>query len=291
MRLIGHLATESSARTFGDYLYSQEIDNHVEFEKEGGWAVWITDEDKIPQASSILKDFDLDPQNAKYRAGAKQAAQRRADEARKKEEYLKRVRDVSSISRPLAEYGFGPVVLVLMLISTVVFVLTRFGTEPQVVSVLFISGYFDSGLTEIRHGQVWRLITPMFIHFNALHIIFNLLWLRDLGGMVEIRHGWWGLLRMVLVLSAVSNLVQYFLGGPVFGGMSGVVYGLLGYVWLRGKFDPASGFFLHSITVAMMIGWFVLGFSGILGPIANWAHAGGLVTGMAWGYLASQRGA
>ncbi len=302
MRLIGHLSSESLARTFGDYLYSQHIDNHIEFEKDGGWAVWINDEDKIPQATSILKDFDQDPNHAKFRSGVKEAAQRRAEEARKQEEYRKRVRDVSSIRRPLAEYGFGPVCLSLMVISAVVFVLTRFGASAtETVPWLFVSSYIPgdrtftgliSALTELGHGEIWRLVTPIFIHFGLFHIFFNLWCLRDFGGMVEIRLGSWRLLRMVLALAIVSNLVQYFAtGSPVFGGLSGVVYGLLGYIWMRSKFDPASGFFLHPITVVMMIGWFFLGFfPQVLGiPIANGAHAGGLVMGMAWGYLASLR--
>jgi GlpG protein len=71
--------------------------------------------------------------------------------------------------------------------------------------------------------------------------------------------------------------------------MSGVIYGLLGYVWLRGKFDPASGLFLHPSTVTMMIIWFFACFTRWLGPIGNWAHAAGLVMGMAWGYLSSLR--
>jgi GlpG protein len=288
MRLIGHLTTEPLARTFGDYLYSLQIDNHIEFEKDGGWAVWISDEDKIPQAASILKDFAQAPQDAKYRSGAKQAAQRREDQARKEEEYRKRVRDVSTLRRPLADYGFGPVGLSLMIISVVVFLLTRFGTQPETVRWLFMSEYHNSYLMEVRQGQIWRLFTPIFIHGDPLHILFNLLWLRDLGGAVEVRHGSWRLLRMVLVLALGSNLVQYIFVGPAFGGMSGVVYGLLGYVWLRGKFDPASGFFLHQITVVMMVGWLFLGLTGVMN-MANGAHAGGLVMGMAWGYLASRR--
>jgi len=71
--------------------------------------------------------------------------------------------------------------------------------------------------------------------------------------------------------------------------MSGVVYGLLGYIWIRGKFDPASGLYLHSSTVVMMLLWLVAGFTGWLGPIANGAHLGGLVMGMAWGWLSSLR--
>jgi GlpG protein len=92
-------------------------------------------------------------------------------------------------------------------------------------------------------------------------------------------------------LGACSNLAQFYVGhnNPVFGGMSGVIYGLLGYVWLRGKFDPGSGLYLHSSTVTMMIVWFFFCYTGFVGRIANTAHAVGLGMGLAWGYLSSLR--
>jgi len=92
----------------------------------------------------------------------------------------------------------------------------------------------------------------------------------------------------VLGFSGFSNLVQYAWGGPNFGGMSGVVYGLLGYIWVRGKLDPGSGLYLHQTTVIMMLVWLAFGFTGIL-SIANGAHLGGLVVGLGWGYLSSLR--
>ena len=66
--------------------------------------------------------------------------------------------------------------------------------------------------------------------------------------------------------------------------MSGVVYGLLGYIWMRGKFDPGSGLYLHPSTVTMMIIWFFACFTPIIPNVANAAHAAGLVIGIAWGY-------
>jgi GlpG protein len=85
----------------------------------------------------------------------------------------------------------------------------------------------------------------------------------------------------------ISNLAQYLGKGPLFGGMSGVVYGLLGYVWMKGKNDPASGLFLHPQTVTMMLLWFFLGFTPVLPNIANITHGAGLFLGCAWGYLSS----
>jgi membrane associated rhomboid family serine protease len=172
--------------------------------------------------------------------------------------------------------------------------MSRFGNDNERIMDLFITNFgeggWDRSLPEIRHGEVWRLLTPMFIHFNAIHIICNMLWLRDLGSMIEGRQSSLHLAIMVVIIAAFSNLGQFYVTGyPGFGGMSGVVYGLLGYVWLRGRFDPASGLFLHPTTVTMMIIWFFACYTGWLGPIANTAHAVGLVMGMAWGYLSSLR--
>ena len=137
--------------------------------------------------------------------------------------------------------------------------------------------------------RVWRLITPIFIHFDPLHILFNMMWLFDLGSMIEGRQSSWRLAILVVAIAAGSNLGQFWLSGPVFGGMSGVVYGLLGYIWMRGKFDPGSGLYLHPSTVMMMIVWFLACFTPLIPHAANGAHAVGLIMGLAWGYFSSLR--
>jgi GlpG protein len=296
--MIGHLATEMSARTFGDYLYVQGIENRVE-NQEDGWAIWVTDEDQLAGAARLLESFRANPADPRFQAKARSAENLRAEEEKRQEAYRKRLRDRRHLFRPLTAYGFGPLTFALIVISAIVFFVAKFGMEPQRVMALAITSYsfedtsgppWDSSLPEIRHGEVWRLITPIFIHFHILHILFNMLWLRDLGSMIEGRQSSTYLLALVLVIAAGSNLAQFYFGhAPNFGGMSGVVYGLLGYVWIRGKFDPASGLFLHPSTVTMMLIWLVACFTGILGPIANYAHLVGLMMGAAWGYLASLR--
>ena len=133
---------------------------------------------------------------------------------------------------------------------------------------------------EVRQGQVWRLITPIFIHFGLLHILFNLWWLKDLGSMVEACQSKRQLLLLVVVIGIASNLGQYFWAGPGFGGMSGVVYGLLGYIWIRGKLDPGSGLFLNQVSLIIMLAWFFACLVGVIPHVANGTHVVGLVGGV-----------
>jgi GlpG protein len=297
MRLIGHLTEESAAQAFADYLYVQGIENQLENDKNDGWGIWISDEDKIARATDLLTAFQQNPTDPKYKKEAQSAAELRAQEQKDQENYRKRLRTRSHLFRPLTGYGFGPVTFVMILISVVVFFLSRFAENLEAIRGLFISGYiieirslsWSAIPPEIRHGEIWRLITPIFIHMGILHIFFNMLWLRDLGSMVEGHQSSLHLVIFTLIIAACSNLAQYYVSGPVFGGMSGVVYGLLGYVWIRGKFDPASGLFLHPYNVMMMLIWFFACLINVIPHVANTAHAVGLGMGMAWGYLSSLR--
>jgi GlpG protein len=296
MRLIGHLSEETAAQTFADYLYVQGIQNHIEHEKETGYGVWVSDEDLVGRATELLKEFQGNPKDAKYRTEAKNAADKR-DQAQKDEEaYRRKLRNRKHLFRPLTPYGFGPLTFVMIVASLAVFAWSTYGHDMEPLRNLFMTGSTGAGikaLPEIRHGEFWRLFTPMFIHWSWIHIICNMLWLRDLGSMIEGRQSSLHLLVIALVIAGLSNLGQFYMSGPSFGGMSGVVYGLLGYIWIRGRFDPASGLYLHSSTVTMMLIWFFLCIASNFFPmalmpnIANTAHAVGLGTGMAWGYLSS----
>jgi GlpG protein len=141
----------------------------------------------------------------------------------------------------------------------------------------------------VLRGEVWRLVTPIFLHFGIWHLLFNLLWLFQLGSMIERRLGTGTLAAVVLGTAALSNLAQALVSGPNFGGMSGVVYALAGYVWMRGKHDPNADVYLDPQSMQWLLIWLVLCFTGLLGPVANTAHVVGLVAGAVWGRLAAWR--
>jgi len=290
MRVIGYLPTEASARTFGDYLYVQGVENQIEEQKAQSWSIWVKEEDQIETATRLLAEFQANPADKKYHSQAKAASGLRAAEAKQEEAYRKKVRDRQELFRPITGYGFGPLTFGLIVASVVVFILSSLDESSRLLRMLTITNSPFGILPEVRHGQVWRLITPIFIHFGILHILFNMFWLRDLGSMIEGRQSTGFLALQICVIAAGSNAAEYFVNHTAaFGGMSGVVYGLLGYIWIRGKLDPASGLFLHPTTVMMMLIWYVLCWTGLLGSVANIVHTVGLLMGMAWGYLASQR--
>jgi membrane associated rhomboid family serine protease len=189
--------------------------------------------------------------------------------------------------RNFARLGSAPPLTVaLAAVSVVVSAASRLGSSLYVLTPFLIATPGSRGLADVQSGEAWRLLTPIFIHFGILHLVFNMMWLWDLGGLLERRRGTGRFGVFVVVVGVASNLAQYLVvGSPFFGGMSGVVYGLLGYIWMQGKYNPRFGYVLHKHIVTMMLIWYVLCWTGLLGPIANWAHTAGLAIGVAWGFL------
>jgi len=174
----------------------------------------------------------------------------------------------------------------LIAASAVIALLSGLGEDYRVLQFLFISEY-RSGLPEIFGGQLWRLLTPMFIHFGILHFIFNMMWLYDLGSSIEQRQGMGRMAILVLVTAVLSNLAQFAWGGPGFGGMSGVVYGLLAYAWVQEQYNPRAGITLHQQIAIWMLAWFVICWLGLVGNVANMGHTVGLICGAGLGLLFS----
>jgi GlpG protein len=151
--------------------------------------------------------------------------------------------------------------------------------------------YFVPLLDSLQQGQVWRLVTPMFIHFGILHLAMNGLWFWELGRRIEMRQGRWQLLGLTLLFSAVSNVIQYLFSGPsLFGGLSGVLYGLLGHIWMFQWLAPTPLYRMPKGVLVMMLVWLLLCLSGLVsllgfGQIANGAHVGGLLVGCCSGLL------
>lgn len=296
MRLVGKLEDEDLARAFSDYLTQLNIENQIAIESDGTCEIWVISEDDVKSAEQLLSKFLESPDGDEYKDVSKKAKKIRK-QTRKEEKQQPPPVDVRTkiFSKGATATSIGSVTLFLIIVSVTVSLLSGLGQNFDFLRKFFITNIVREGdyiswypgLREIGEGQFWRLLTPIFIHFGIMHLLFNMLWLRDLGSMVENRKGSWFLGIFIVIVASISNLTQYLISGPAFGGMSGVVYALLGYIWMKGKYDPNSNLYLHKVTVYMMIGWFFLCFTGLMGDIANAAHTAGLVIGVVWGFLSS----
>lgn len=297
MRLIGQLDNAAHARALGDFLTVQGIANEMEAERDGTYAVWIVDEDQLESARKHFERFRQSPAAPEFQGQEPQANEIRRAEQAANTKVKERTFNRRNLFANLSSYGVGPLTFGLIAISIYVAVVSRIGRNLEPIQPLFITSYevvggfvrWQPGLPEIRHGEIWRLLTPMFIHFGEMHILGNMLWLFSLGSLIEARLSSGRLALLVVVIAVASNFGHYVVSGhPTFGGMSGVVYGLFGYVWMKRKFDPVSGLFVDQQNVVLMMVWFFLCFTGLLGPIANTAHTVGLVMGVVWGWSSAR---
>ena len=300
MRSIGEINNEEQAKRFGDYLLANNIPCDIEDEEDGIWSIWVHDDDQIEKAETELAKFNQDPKDSRYKKAETKAEKIRLDNEKADKEAAKRQVEVrtqtwnSSESTPHLTYA-----LIAACVGVFIALQTDMGNSLK--QTLSISSYeIDGnsvkwpGLADIRQGEWWRLVTPIIIHLGWLHIIFNMMWLHQLGKMFEYTHGALKLIVFIIVTGVLSNLFQYadfasslFGRGPTFGGMSGVVYALAGYCWIRGRLVPFSDIELPPETMKFLMIWFAICFLPFL-PIANGGHTGGLLAGLAIGWISAQ---
>ncbi len=282
MRKVGDFKLEKEALVFWSFLSKEKIDSSLE-EKEGeeGYEIWISDEDQINEASFHYQEFLKNHDDPKFKVKLKDKRKPESLPESKKSGFKQYNLGNKWRSQ---EKSPGVVTLALIITSVAVFLISGMGKNTQVIGPFFISEEINGGLDEIISGQFWRLITPIFLHFNLLHILFNCMWLHSLGSQIEKKKGTKFFITFILCTAIVSNLSQFLITGPAFGGMSGVVYGLFGYVWIKSRLDPGDGFYIDPVIAMIMLGFFLVCFTGAFGGVANWAHAGGLIVGLGWGY-------
>ena len=113
-----------------------------------------------------------------------------------------------------------------------------------------------------------------------------MIWLYTLGRQCELNLNKIRFLFLILAISGISNSAQYY-WEPwiIFGGMSGVVYGLFGFIWVNSKFDAWGPYIIRPAEIWILIGWLFLSMTGVVGSVANAGHVMGLVSGSVVGYV------
>lgn len=273
---IGRLPNSRAAQAFVDYLKGKHIDCQIEPLMQGVAILVIHDKD-VEQARKEFAHFITHPYDSKYL----QASWEHGDTHTKL--------DYGAPSLQLFTQfitGAGPITLIIFALCSVIFAAMNLGFANPTYEAL---SYFGA-VPNADFSQFWRVFTPSLLHFSAMHIIFNLLWWWYLGGKIETRIGTAPLLILLLVAGTLPNIVQYYVSGPHFGGLSGVVYAVAGYTWVMGMRKPAAGIGLPPSYMGFMLIWLALGFTDVLGiSVANGAHIGGLIIGLAQGLLDSRK--
>ena len=269
------LPRDTDIRTLRQALWAQRI-GHRFTEEEDAQVLWLADPRQHDDLMQLVERWQ--------RGDSLEAAREQSRRSR------------SWRQGPLAE---APVAAGLIVLSLAVFGLMAI-LGDLVIAAMTITpiGVVGNQLSvgtlgdTLATGQLWRLVSPAFLHFGWTHLIFNMLWLWYFGRQIEALQGPLRLLGVVFSSALVSNLAQYATGTVLFGGMSGVDYALLGYVWLMAWRVPRSGFFVPQMLVVFMLGWMVFTMTDFAEPIgfgnvANEAHLGGLLIGLVLGWAAS----
>lgn len=252
---------------FVDYLKSQNIS--AALQQDNASFVIVCEQEYHQQAAAMFNEFAQSPYHPKYQQAAWQNGD--ADSPA----YTMPTGNNHLISRFL-QYA-GPVTLVIFALCWLVFVLSVLGWQSPLFG--WLKFYSGLSITELISAPQ-RIIGPAFFHFSLLHIAFNTMWWWQLGGNIENVAGKGTLLQLFLVSAIASNLAQFLMSGNNFGGLSGVVYATLGFVWIGSHLKPNSGLVISRSIVGFMLVWLALGYVDIL-PInmANTAHLIGLISG------------
>jgi len=324
MRLLGEINSSGHTTRLVAWLLTKGIKVKVEPAGSSGesYEVWVRDEDLLDQAKAEFADFQTNPEDDKYDAAIKEADAIAREEALQRKRMQKKIVKVQGGQVEKKK----PLTVLLMVLCGIVFLMTDLGkpvpgsevskalqfvsVAPPLSQQLVTNALGDKDslilrLASIQRGELWRLVTPIFIHYGVTHILFNLYMWFQFGRVVEHRYGTLYLGLMVLAVAVSSNFVQCvvpeLIGGhgprlipsghliTRFGGMSGVVYGLFGFIWIRSKFDPSSGMFMSQGTVTILLVWLFFCMTPFAtelldASVANWAHGIGLLVGMAIGY-------
>lgn len=319
MRQIGQVDTAQDANRFTAYLIVERIRAMVEQEGEK-FAIWIREENDLPRARDEFSAFLANPTDARYQGKEREA------EALLRAERDGRIKSQKNIVQVQHKSGAptssniarSPLCLSLLVVSVVVTLMhfseTDFRSNAKSpVWYLFFTDFAGAlqfqnagesvdvrakaAFAAIARGEVWRLVTPVFIHMTWVHLIFNVWGLLILGSRLEGRYGAFRLGLWMLAIAVFSNVAEALLGSPVGGGLSGVLYGIFGMALV---ISSRSGGRLRLVTreesVIYMI-WFVLcilmssdQWGEIMGQkenVGNVAHGAGLLFGAAIGYVVS----
>lgn len=276
MVLLTQIPHPRYAQAFADYLRTQDISVRLH-PASGRVDLFLEDENQWARAQAELARFLAEPDHERYR----RASWELGEPAPATEAMAPYYQGQSVLKNLRATGALTQLVTVLCVVA---YVYTGQGADRLARAPLM---FFADVTTLGDWDQLWRWLSPAFVHFGLMHLAFNLFSWWVFAGMIERVQTWRRLLGLFLVCAVVSHWLEFFWSRNHFGGLSGVVYGLLGYLWFYGRYRPQTSLRLPSGMVAVMLVGLMAGFLDLI-PTANMAHLGGLLSGCFLGMLGAK---
>ncbi|MBL6906020.1 MAG: rhomboid family intramembrane serine protease [Pseudomonadales bacterium] len=265
------LPIEVNLLRFSQLLSSQGVAHRIT-EESGEQVIWVQDEPHARLLKEMLETWSFEQSSSANEASA-DAGQRLFN-------------PLSVVLNLVRAFLRAPVSFILILACLLVALVSLLGTQPQRVAFLFYPVLDNTGLFALLGSiespwELLRSLTPMLLHFGELHLVFNLMWLWYFGRQLEVIQPRWLTITLILFCSVAGNTTQYlYTGFNNFGGMSGVVYGLVGYTWIIHRFMPRSQLRINnSMFVVFVIALITMELVASA-FIATAAHVGGLLAGL-----------
>lgn len=268
------LPIEVNLLRFSRFMQAQGIAHRIN-EESGQQVIWVEAEQQASLVREALESWSFDEEHA-LEEGAVHHPDSLFD-------------FTGLVVKFVHAFVRAPVSFCLIVLCLLVSLLIFLGAQPQVVAALFYPVLDSSGLIPLLVSidspeEVLRSLSPMLLHFGELHLAFNMMWLWYFGRQLESVQPRYLFLALIVFCSFVGNTAQYLSSGyNNFGGMSGVVYGLVAYTWIVHCFMPRSYLLINNkmfvVFIIALIAMEIFASSWI----ASAAHLGGLVAGLLLG--------
>ncbi len=188
-----------------------------------------------------------------------------SDINKKNEGDAKMNEDVFRPKKPVITYA-------LIIINVLVFILSVF--NDSILPMFAVNRELI-----VNFGQYYRLITGMFLHGSILHLLFNMYALYIIGMQLESFLGKAKYLIVYLLSGIGASMLSIFFSNSFSVGASGAIFGLMGALLYFGyHYRVYLDSVVKSQIIPLIVLNLILGFT--LSGIDNWAHIGGLVSGI-----------
>jgi len=186
------------------------------------------------------------------------------------------------VSLPLAQPRATYVLLALLIL---VFLAMTVAGGSENIRVLILFGAKVNSL--IAAGQVWRLLTSMFLHIGLVHLFFNGYALYIFGIQVERLYGSPRFLAIYLLAGLYGSLLSFAFGPELSAGASGAIFGLLGAMlaFFRRHRETFGTWGRQQLLNLLVLAAINLALGVAVPGIDILAHLGGLVSGAVLGWL------